>query len=310
MGHTIPIEKDAGRIALVLAGAGAKGAFQARLWWQLERRGLRADHVIGVSAGSLNAAKISCNQTYALMKVWERTRERDVIRGGLSLRRAWQLWRETKKSLYDTGPLYNLVFSEYHPDDTVIPMTIGWVNFDSGAYETLTVFPDDTYGRQGKKEIIDRIMASSAVPVTHPPVLVDGAPAMDGGVRNIAPLGDAARLEADQVIVILAEPLRMEGRDVDLSSIVDVGGRALGILLNEIIAEDVQHARQINHNVKEAEAAGVQLTHRRTGRLLRPMDITVLMPDRTLGSGTDFSEDALRNRFLAADALNDRIRIV
>lgn len=324
----IKIEADVGHRTLVLAGAGAKGSFQAALWWDLERRGLSCDHVIGVSAGALNGAKISCGQTYPLLEVWKRTRKRDVVQGGLSLWRLLDLVRGRKHSLYDTGPLRNLLHSEYHPDDTRLPFTMGWTNYDEGgAYESLTVVPEETYTDRDRDDIISRIMASSAVPLTHPAVQVDGADCYDGGVRNITPMADALRNETDQIIVILAEPLIRSSRDVDISDIRTVGSETLGILLNEIIVNDVRTATAINRAVREHEVLiewlldrGMiesrddlpdkgYLTHR-TGRRLYDTDIILLQPPYTLGSGEDFSVKALNRRLQAAQNLERRISLV
>lgn len=314
--------------ALVLAGAGAKGAFQARLWWQLERRGLRCDHVFGVSAGSLNGAKISCGQTYPLMKVWERTRKENVVSGGLSLWRLASLLTKAKNSLFDTRPLYELLFSEYHPADTRIPFTMGWTNYDEGGrYESLTVAPNTAYTDADRDAIISRIMASSSVPITHPPVEVDGEDCFDGGVRNITPLADAMSGDFDQIIVILAEQLRRADRDVDLSDIRTVGTETLAVLLNEIINNDVKMATTINHAVQQwerlvdwmidtgriegrDELPGTGYLSHRNGRRLYDTDIILLQPDASLGSGEDFSEAAVGKRFRAADRLNAEIELV
>lgn len=302
MPEPIIINPEAEKRALVLAGGGAKGSFEARLVWHLEEMGFTWDVVIGVSAGSLNGAKISSGQTRPLLSVWERSRKEDIVTGGFNLWRAFQLATKRKNSLYDTDPLRNLLWAEYHPDDTVIPLVIGVADLEAGTYETFTVEPGMSYD---KAEVVDYLMASSAVPVTYPPVRINGRPHVDGGVRNITPLADAIRFDPDQIIVIVAEPLELPAEEIDERYVVDIGGRTLRILLNEIIREDVQNVRRINKLVR---AAGGEITDEE-GRTWKEIDITVLQPTRPLGDGEDFSEAALRRRFDAADDVAGRIEL-
>src|SRR3954449_5177637 len=78
------------RIALVLAGGGARGAYEAGalsvLLPELERRGQRPDIVVGTSVGALNAAFVAATAhlpadevAEAADRVWSQIRYRDVL---------------------------------------------------------------------------------------------------------------------------------------------------------------------------------------------------------------------------------------
>ena len=70
------------RIALVLQGGGALGAYQAGVYQALDEAGIAPDWVSGVSIGAINAAIIAGNpperRLAQLRKFWERITERKI----------------------------------------------------------------------------------------------------------------------------------------------------------------------------------------------------------------------------------------
>src|SRR5206468_6127117 len=80
-----------GSVALVLAGGGARGAYEAGalsvLAPELERRGLRPRIIVGTSVGALNAAFVAANAhrrtdelVEAALSIWRSVRWSDVAR--------------------------------------------------------------------------------------------------------------------------------------------------------------------------------------------------------------------------------------
>src|SRR5580698_4693112 len=90
MDGTLPITEarlgrkhhGAGRVALVLQGGGALGAYQVGVYEALEEAGIVPDWVSGVSIGAINAALIAGNpperRLERLTTFWERITERKV----------------------------------------------------------------------------------------------------------------------------------------------------------------------------------------------------------------------------------------
>src|SRR5215470_6915489 len=70
------------RVALVLQGGGALGAYQAGVYQALDEAGIALDWVSGVSIGAINAAIIAGNpperRLPQLRKFWERITERKI----------------------------------------------------------------------------------------------------------------------------------------------------------------------------------------------------------------------------------------
>src|SRR5271156_3605821 len=61
-----------GRIALILQGGGALGAYQAGVYQALHEAGLEPDWVAGVSIGAVNAAIIAGNKPEDRLKMLEK----------------------------------------------------------------------------------------------------------------------------------------------------------------------------------------------------------------------------------------------
>src|SRR5262245_53276554 len=80
----IPRPERCDRIALVLQGGGALGAYQAGVYQALQEVGLEPDWVAGVSIGAINGAIIAGNppelRIEKLRAFWERITERKIWR--------------------------------------------------------------------------------------------------------------------------------------------------------------------------------------------------------------------------------------
>ena len=78
----IPRPERCDRIALVLQGGGALGAYQGGVYQALQEVGLEPDWVAGVSIGAINGAIIAGNppeqRIQKLRAFWERITERKV----------------------------------------------------------------------------------------------------------------------------------------------------------------------------------------------------------------------------------------
>jgi hypothetical protein len=80
--HPVGRNERCGRIALVLQGGGALGAYQAGVYQALQEAGLEPDWVSGVSIGAINGAIIAGNppalRVQRLRTFWERITERKI----------------------------------------------------------------------------------------------------------------------------------------------------------------------------------------------------------------------------------------
>lgn len=211
-----------GKLALVLSGGGARGAFQAGALIELlscfERRGKRINILSGTSVGALNGMAVAQSPTLAAARAeiesqWKTLTNDDVyqIRGweifGLILRFAttrMDLWPTVKgvDSLFDNMPLYKRFVETYLKMDgikarhTVDEFFVSLCSLNTGEayHKSISSEPD-------VNKAMDYIMASTITTVAYPPVktVVDdpdissslrGIPQLyaDGGISNKTPL--------------------------------------------------------------------------------------------------------------------------
>jgi NTE family protein len=205
------------RVALVLQGGGALGAYQAGVYQALHEANVLPDWISGVSIGAINAAIVAGNppdrrlarlrafwERVTARRVWAYTPDGDVFR---KLRNAHSAWLTTTLgqpgffsprrvapwlaptgardavSFYDTAPLRETL-AEFVDFELInrspIVVSVGAVNVATGNF----VYFDN---REEPLEI-DHVMASAALPPSFPMVQVGTDHFWDGGIVSNTPL--------------------------------------------------------------------------------------------------------------------------
>lgn len=227
------------RKALVLPGAGARGAYQigvlkavARLLPEREPNPFSV--ICGTSAGAINAAVLAGRAAHFeravadMEHVWANFSASQVYRtdnwtmlktslhwlgaavlGGLGV--------GNPASLLDNAPLRELLeenvrfdgigrgIAQGHLDAVAITAsayaTARSVTFFQGRPELTSWTRVRRIGR-ATRLTVDHLMASSAVPFVFPPVQIGGEYYGDGSMRHGAPLSPAIHLGADRILVV------------------------------------------------------------------------------------------------------------
>jgi NTE family protein len=272
------------KIALVLSGGGAKGAFQFMAEkYAREVKGYHWDVIAGVSVGALNATMLAMEKYQRLEQLWQNISNDQVYTGKLNL---WSLLKIAfgAKSVFNNDPLWTLLQREYEPEKIKVDLRIGAVSLQSGEYVSF---------RPTDPGFSKAVLASTAIPVVWEPVYVSAQfPDMvDGGVRNVSPLGDVLDSDPDEVVVINCGPETEPHLDRPLGNALDIGIHALDVALNEIFVTDLREFVRINRNVKEAETQGAVLT-KENSKPYKYYDCKIIQPDESLGDTMDFSTRA------------------
>ena len=205
------------RIALVLQGGGALGAYQAGVYQALHEAGIEPDWVSGVSIGAINSALIAGNPPERRLerlrmfwdriterKVWAYTPDGDVFRQarnatsslftmmfgqpGFFEPRRVSPWlspagAQDATSYYDTAPLRETLLDLV--DFDLINASPG--RFSVGAVNALTgnfAYFDNATTRIGP----EHVMASGALPPAFPAVRIGTDYFWDGGLVSNTPL--------------------------------------------------------------------------------------------------------------------------
>jgi predicted acylesterase/phospholipase RssA len=103
----------------------------------------------------------------------------------------------------------------------------------------------------GKREIAGStgyraIAASTAIPVTCPPVFIDGMPYVDGGVALNTPLEPAIQSRVESIHVVYLAPLVGNLEEIELSCTVETIYRVLSIFLQRQIHNGIVTVMRIN----------------------------------------------------------------
>jgi NTE family protein len=207
--------------AFVLSGGSVLGAFQAGAICQVLQDGFAPQAIFGVSVGALNGAFLA-------------------DRAGQQLSKGKQVsWKSIGDELVAfwvdniTGPsaiieqnsdaklLFDIIFTEFDGLvgtahlKTIINQAIkaehlqqyydnGFI-FQAGTVDMISgeiVYADvNTYG----KNIIGYIYASTAIPISMPIVPMRGQLYIDGGIRHVAPVRDAIKNGATDIVCIVCQ---------------------------------------------------------------------------------------------------------
>ncbi len=137
-------------------------------------------------------------------------------------------------------------------------------------------------------DLLPAIVASSALPIAFEPMELDGRLLSDGAIVGSQPIRPAIRLGANVLFIVLLNPPRVSTRTDDFT-FLDVGFRALDILMHQNLRTDLQTTQEVNGLCERAaqelgvppETIILELGHRRF-RYIRPFTIR---PAQALGPG-------------------------
>jgi len=271
------------KIALILSGGGARGAFQVGAeMYARQVKGYHWDIIAGVSVGAMNGAMLAMHRYARLLEIWDTISNEQVYTGGFNLPSLVRLLFGAK-SFYGNQPLQKMMKRELEAGKVIEDLHVGAVSLLSGEYVQFT---------RDFLELPSAILASSSIPVIWPPVDISGehAAMVDGGVRNNSPVGDVLDLEPDEIVIINCSKQTPSAAPNAAANVLSIGMRSLDIMQNEIFVNDVKEFLRINALVREAEEQGVTLHHPRTGRVLKYYPYVLIEPETDLGETLDFSQ--------------------
>ncbi|MGE5607476.1 MAG: patatin-like phospholipase family protein [Bacteroidota bacterium] len=250
--------------ALVLAGGGSRGAFEAgAVDFLVRQSGLDFDLYLGTSVGALNAGILAQSRNYRelseqtgiLKKLWT------GIKGSHSVYRKNLLGvfgLLFKDSLYNPTGLKNMIQQWVDPE-RLFSNHARVLKIATVAEETGELLYVDNRSPQLKADFLSYILASASIPLFFPAVKINGLHWYDGGLRDVTPLGAVFRERPDEIVVILTFPINQALNPI-LAPTKHQGAlrailRTLDIMSNEISANDLQLANAINqsHNCRPGQ---------------------------------------------------------
>lgn len=303
------------RLAIVLSGGGAKGAFQVGvLDALLTSHGVKPAVVVGTSTGAIQALGVAQDDIAGLKEVWlsikgngDIYKDRGGVAGSIIL---------GQKALYDAAPLKRLLKNFADPAKLVasaVDMRLGVVSLQSGEFRTID---------KSVPNIFNWVYASCAMPVFFDPLQTsDRQQWVDGGVRDVTPLGAALELNPSGVLVIRASPASKSATTRVFGGVISIGLRAVDLLQSEVSRNDLANTSLINDMLAARdqmfaalEASGVSAID--ASKLLLPLDrqlsayrfaqVRVIEPEKEFSDTLEFDPAKIRLAIAAGRAAIDR----
>lgn len=277
---------------IVLSGGGSKGPYGLGVLLSLDKlkreRGKEVTDIFcGTSVGALNATLAAQGQLAELNTLYGKLRTENILGSPKSTVSKIGLLRATfrKPFHYFKNDALRATIEKYVDFDRLkgAHLLICATNYTSGELETFycSDLVDEfisqdrkrpierqrlaNYHRlNSKEEVVQALLASTAIPFYFPPVKIGGSLYVDGGVGNNTPLRQAAYMcrylqgRGDTIwptFCVINDPLRFTIDTSHSNDVFGVVGRTLDLFHNEIVSDAEISWRRINEEMKKVQTS-------------------------------------------------------
>jgi NTE family protein len=299
------------REALVLAGGGARGAYQvgvlgAMAEWMPPDAPCPFEVLVGTSAGALNAAALAAraenfgSAVKVLEDVWARFRVEHVVRTDpATMLRAGLHWMLSvasggwllppPRSLLDTQPLRELLLRTIPLDriagnvaaGRVQALAVATTSYSTGRavafFEAAAATKEWSRVRRAgvRRGIdVDVLIASAAIPFIFPAGRVDGDYYGDGAMRQLAPLSPAVHLGANRLLVVGTRTDSPASAADGAANVPPSPGHLLGFVLDSLFTDGLSIDLERLRQINSILLAGGGDSHLDR----RPIEVLVIQP--------------------------------
>jgi NTE family protein len=312
---------DAGKTALVLAGGGARAAYQVGVLQAVKE--ILPDAkvnpfpvICGTSAGAVNAGSLA---VYAddfgravdnLLEVWRNFEPHHVYRAdfpGVAANSArWIMGlffgaflRNKSISMLDNRPLEALLGRYLNFDriernieagvlDAVAITCSGYTSgqscsFFEGTSELAGWKRSQRIGIKTRLKV-QHLMASSAIPFLFPPYHLNREYFGDGSMRQVAPVSPALHLGADRIFVVGTAKIRSESPDRTRGDLFPTLAQVAGHVMNSIFLDSLAVDVERMERINRTVSCSSPEALRKMGLKLHHVDVLVLTPSEPLES--------------------------
>lgn len=210
---------------LVLAGGGAKGAYQIGAWKAMREIGVSFDAVAGVSIGSINGAMIAADDFDGAMKLWNSASVDKGVKIDAALpepenlfsRKNWGvLVREfVKKGGIDASPVKTFLSSfidEKKVRERGIPFALVTVQLTRGMTPMELFLQDIPEG-----QLLDYILASAHIPFVSN-IGPEDEKFLDGGLYDNIPVEVLRKNGCNRLVVVDISTIKGVSNNLDFSN--------------------------------------------------------------------------------------------
>jgi len=240
--------------ALVLSGGGGRGSYEVGVVKALFERGLDFELILGTSIGAINATLIAQGALDRLEEIWCTLRASDLFRLP-SASQIGQFVLGHGLALLDNAPLERLLWREVDLDRLRSGrVTVGWITTDMCSLDTRVITIDEI---QTKQELIDVLMATSALPFAFPPRHLNGGGLwVDGGLVRNTPMQAAIDRGVEEIYMVLLHAGHMHACPTNIFQLLS---RCVDLLLDASARNAIQLAGEYNRMLEELSAPARQI---------------------------------------------------
>ncbi len=299
-------------LGLILPGGGARNAYQVGVLKAVEElvpTGSPSPFpvVTGTSAGSLNAGMIASRSSdfsdaiHRLTGMWENLHMDMVVRTDTkttSKTAARWLWSFTSggnsqpDSLLDNTPLRSLIENHVNLARMRQCIAAGQLralgvtssSYSRGASITYFEGQDELKPWERTRRIgtptrlrLDHFMASIAIPVVFPAIMMGNEYHGDGSMREAAPLSPALHLGADKLLIISVrnpQPDNVSALKPRYPNLGQIAGYMFDTLFMDRLDSDIERLNRINFALAQTKRQMFQHNNAK----LRPIEFLVISP--------------------------------
>lgn len=208
---------------LILAGGGAKGAYQIGAWKAMREMNIEFEAIAGVSIGAINGALIAGGDFDDALELWSNVEVSSGVNLSSELKDPSNLFSFSnfpqlihefvRKGGVDVTPARELIGK--HIDETAVRnsnIPLGIVTFDLSEFKPVEMFVNE----MPEGELLDYLMASARVPGLNKQG-PEGGSYLDGGVYDNAPVGILRKRGINRLIIVDISNIKGIGHKQDLS---------------------------------------------------------------------------------------------
>ena len=310
---------NVGKTALVLAGGGARAAYQAGVLQALKEilpdaKANPFPVICGTSAGAVNAGALAVysddfgRAVDNLLEVWRHFEPHHVYRadfpGAAANSAKWIMGlffgaflRNKRISLLDNRPLESLLGRYLNFDRIERNIEAGHLDavaitcsgYTSGQSCTFFQGTADMHGWKRSQRIgiktrltVQHLMASSAIPFVFPPYHLNREYFGDGSMRQVAPVSPALHLGADRIFVIGTAKIRNESPDRTRGDLFPSLAQIAGHVMNSIFLDSLAVDLERLERINRTVSCVTPELAQKMGLTLHHVDVLVLAPSEPL----------------------------
>jgi NTE family protein len=313
------MESTGGKTGLVLAGGGARAAYQVGVLQALKE--MLPDPkvnpfpiICGTSAGAVNAGALAVGAddfgkaVDHLLEVWRHFQPHHVYRadffGATSNSVKWLVsllfgaWIKNKRvSLLDNFPLEallarNLDFTRIQRNieaGALDAVGITCSGYTSGQSCSFFEAAEHFEGWRRSQRIgiktrisVEHLMASSAIPFLFPPYHLNREYFGDGSMRQVAPVSPALHLGSDRVVVIGTARIRNDSPERTRGDLYPTFAQVAGHVMNSIFLDSLAVDLERLERINRTVSCSSPEALRKMGLSLHHVDVLVLTPSEPL----------------------------